>query len=46
VIPGSACLASAIEDALGVRISAMPVSPSDLFELLASDPERTRKGSR
>ncbi|MBA2414403.1 MAG: xanthine dehydrogenase family protein [Geodermatophilaceae bacterium] len=46
VIPGSACLASAIEDALGVRISAMPVSPSDLFELLATDPERTRRGSR
>lgn len=45
VIPGSACLASAIEDALGVRIAAMPISPSDLFELLARDPERTRKGS-
>ncbi|MBA3251709.1 MAG: molybdopterin-dependent oxidoreductase, partial [Geodermatophilaceae bacterium] len=45
VIPGSACLASAIEDALGVRIAAMPVSPSDLYELLASDPERTRKAS-
>ncbi len=45
VIPGSACLASAIEDALGVRIAAMPVSPSDLFELLATDPERTRSGS-
>ncbi|MGI8692390.1 MAG: aerobic carbon-monoxide dehydrogenase large subunit [Geodermatophilaceae bacterium] len=46
VIPGSACIASAIEDALGVRISAMPVSPSDLFELLATDPDRTRRGSR
>ena len=46
VIPGSACIASAIEDALGVRISAMPISPSDLFELLATDPERTRRGSR
>ncbi len=45
VIPGSACLASALEDALGVRISAMPVSPSDLFELLAGDPEKTRRGS-
>ncbi|CAN5817047.1 xanthine dehydrogenase family protein molybdopterin-binding subunit [soil metagenome] len=45
VIPGSACLASAIEAALGVRITAMPVSPSDLYELLASDPERTRKAS-
>ncbi len=46
VIPGTACLASAIEDALGVRIAAMPVSPSDLYELLASDPEPTRKAGR
>ena len=33
VIPGMAAFASAIEDAEGFRISAMPVSPSDLFEL-------------
>jgi carbon-monoxide dehydrogenase large subunit len=33
VIPGMAALASAIEDAEGFRISAMPISPSDLFEL-------------
>jgi carbon-monoxide dehydrogenase large subunit len=33
VIPGSAAIASAIEDAEGIRISAMPISPSELFEL-------------
>jgi CO/xanthine dehydrogenase Mo-binding subunit len=33
VIPGSAVIASAIEDALGIRISAMPLAPSDLFAL-------------
>ncbi|WP_436762134.1 aerobic carbon-monoxide dehydrogenase large subunit [Streptosporangium sp. V21-05] len=33
VIPGSAVLASAIEDAEGIRIDRMPISPSDLFDL-------------
>jgi carbon-monoxide dehydrogenase large subunit len=33
VIPGSAAIASAIEDAEGIIISAMPISPSELFEL-------------
>ncbi len=33
VIPGMAAFASAIEDAEGFRICAMPISPSDLFEL-------------
>ncbi|MGH3344035.1 MAG: aerobic carbon-monoxide dehydrogenase large subunit [Carbonactinosporaceae bacterium] len=33
VIPGMALLASAIEDAEGFRITRMPISPSDLFEL-------------
>lgn len=33
VIPGMAVLASAIEDAEGFRISRMPISPSELFEL-------------
>jgi carbon-monoxide dehydrogenase large subunit len=33
VIPGSAVLASAIEDAVGLPITAMPISPSELFEL-------------
>jgi aerobic carbon-monoxide dehydrogenase large subunit len=33
VIPGAAVFASAIEDAEGFPITAMPISPSDLFEL-------------
>ncbi|PRZ40373.1 CO/xanthine dehydrogenase Mo-binding subunit [Antricoccus suffuscus] len=36
VIPVSAVIASAIEDALGVRISAMPISPSELHHLRAA----------
>jgi aerobic carbon-monoxide dehydrogenase large subunit len=33
VIPGAAVLAAAIEDAEGIPIHSMPISPSDLFEL-------------
>ncbi|WP_440100893.1 aerobic carbon-monoxide dehydrogenase large subunit [Streptosporangium sp. H16] len=33
VIPVSAVIASAIEDAEGIRIDRMPISPSDLFDL-------------
>jgi CO/xanthine dehydrogenase Mo-binding subunit len=33
VIPGAAVLASAIEDAEGIRITRMPISPSELWEL-------------
>jgi CO/xanthine dehydrogenase Mo-binding subunit len=33
VIPGSAAIASAIEDAEGIVITAMPIKPSDLFHL-------------
>jgi len=33
VIPASAAFASAIEDAEGLRITKMPMSPSDLFSL-------------
>jgi CO/xanthine dehydrogenase Mo-binding subunit len=40
VIPGSAAIAAAIEDAEGIVISAMPISPSDLFAL-----REARKGS-
>ena len=36
VIPGAAVIASAIEDAEGFPITAMPLSPSDLFELRQS----------
>jgi carbon-monoxide dehydrogenase large subunit len=35
VIPGSAAIASAIEDAEGFRIVRMPISPSELFDLRA-----------
>ena len=35
VIPGSACLAAAIEDAVGVRIDRMPISPPELWAALA-----------
>jgi CO/xanthine dehydrogenase Mo-binding subunit len=33
VIPGAAAIASAIEDAEGIPIRSMPISPSELFEL-------------
>jgi CO/xanthine dehydrogenase Mo-binding subunit len=33
VIPGAAVLAAAIEDAEGIRIDRMPISPSELWEL-------------
>ncbi|HEV7760117.1 MAG TPA: aerobic carbon-monoxide dehydrogenase large subunit [Acidimicrobiales bacterium] len=39
VIPGSACLAAAIEDATGVRIDRMPISPPELWELLGAQAE-------
>ncbi|MGH9209115.1 MAG: aerobic carbon-monoxide dehydrogenase large subunit [Acidimicrobiales bacterium] len=35
VIPGAACLAAAIEDAVGVRIDRMPISPPELWAVLA-----------
>jgi CO/xanthine dehydrogenase Mo-binding subunit len=34
VIPVSACLAAAIEDAVGVRMDRMPISPPELWALL------------
>jgi aerobic carbon-monoxide dehydrogenase large subunit len=37
VIPGSACLAAAIEDAVGLRIDRMPISPPDLWAGLHSE---------
>jgi aerobic carbon-monoxide dehydrogenase large subunit len=40
VIPGSAVFAAAIEDAEGFPIRAMPISPSDLFELRRRDGQR------
>jgi CO/xanthine dehydrogenase Mo-binding subunit len=45
VIPGTAALASAIEDATGRRIAAMPISPSELYDLMRDeDAERTARG--
>ena len=34
VIPGTAAIASAIEDAVGRRIAAMPISPTELYDLM------------
>jgi CO/xanthine dehydrogenase Mo-binding subunit len=34
VIPGTAAIASAIEDAVGRRISSMPISPTELYDLV------------
>ncbi|MGW0587337.1 aerobic carbon-monoxide dehydrogenase large subunit [Streptosporangium sp. NPDC002607] len=41
VIPVSAVIASAIEDAEGIRIDRMPISPSDLFDLRRAAPGRS-----
>jgi len=41
VIPGAAVLASAIEDAEGLRITRMPISPSELYHLREN--ERARR---
>jgi carbon-monoxide dehydrogenase large subunit len=43
VIPSAALFASAIEDAEGIPIRRMPISPSDLFELRRRQPP-TRPG--
>ena len=37
VIPGTAAIASAIEDAVGRRIAAMPISPTELYDLMRND---------
>jgi carbon-monoxide dehydrogenase large subunit len=42
VIPSAALFAAAIEDAEGIMITAMPISPSDLFELRARHQEESR----
>ncbi|MGH3444499.1 MAG: aerobic carbon-monoxide dehydrogenase large subunit, partial [Nocardioidaceae bacterium] len=38
VIPGAAAIASAIEDAEGITITRMPISPSELFALRTANP--------
>ena len=37
VIPGAAAIAAAIEDAEGITITRMPISPSELFDLRRKD---------
>jgi carbon-monoxide dehydrogenase large subunit len=47
VIPATAALASAIEDAVGRRIASMPISPTELYDLMRSpDSERTAAAER
>jgi CO/xanthine dehydrogenase Mo-binding subunit len=47
VIPGTAAIASAIEDATGRRIAAMPISPTELYDLMRSPTaERTAASER
>ncbi|HEY4630471.1 MAG TPA: molybdopterin cofactor-binding domain-containing protein, partial [Blastococcus sp.] len=46
VIPGTAAIASAIEDATGRRIASMPISPTELYDLMRDDTaERTARGT-
>lgn len=44
VIPTSAAFASAIEDAEGITITSMPVSPSELYELRLSHGSPDKEG--
>ncbi|MFC3982397.1 aerobic carbon-monoxide dehydrogenase large subunit [Streptosporangium jomthongense] len=44
VIPVSAVIASAVEDAEGIRIDRMPISPSELFDLRRSASPDRRTG--
>ncbi|MGZ4545778.1 MAG: molybdopterin cofactor-binding domain-containing protein, partial [Blastococcus sp.] len=47
VIPGTAAIASAIEDAVGRRISSMPISPTELYDLVRNpEAERTATSRR
>ncbi|MBB3086407.1 aerobic carbon-monoxide dehydrogenase large subunit [Geodermatophilus sabuli] len=47
VIPGTAAIASAIEDATGRRIASMPISPTELYDLMRSpDSEQTAAAAR
>jgi len=41
VIPGTAAIASAIEDATGRRISSMPISPTELYDLMRDESAET-----
>ncbi|RFU20196.1 aerobic carbon-monoxide dehydrogenase large subunit [Geodermatophilus marinus] len=47
VIPGTAAIASALEDATGRRIAAMPLSPTQLYDLVRDETtERTAQAAR
>jgi CO/xanthine dehydrogenase Mo-binding subunit len=46
VIPGSAAIASAVEDAVGRRIAAMPISPTELYDLVRSDADQVTNVAR
>ncbi|MFD2093819.1 aerobic carbon-monoxide dehydrogenase large subunit [Blastococcus deserti] len=47
VIPGTAAIASAIEDAVGRRVTSMPISPTELYDLVRSpDSEMTATAAR
>jgi CO/xanthine dehydrogenase Mo-binding subunit len=47
VIPGTAAIASAIEDATGRRITSMPISPTELYDLMRNETaERTAASER
>lgn len=50
VIPVSAVIANALEDAIGVPVDEMPMSPSQLFQLMhpatPAPPGRQRRGAR
>ena len=47
VIPGTAAIASAIEDAVGRRIASMPISPTELYDLVRNpDSELTATAGR
>jgi aerobic carbon-monoxide dehydrogenase large subunit len=45
VIPGAAVLAAAIEDAEGIPVRRMPLSPSDLYELRQARQQVTGRGA-
>ncbi|WP_448626077.1 aerobic carbon-monoxide dehydrogenase large subunit [Geodermatophilus sp. URMC 64] len=46
VIPGTAAIASAIEDATGRRIASMPISPTELYDMMRNEnAERTARGT-
>ncbi len=46
VIPGAAAIASAIEDAEGITLTRMPISPSELFALRCAGRETDRRPDR